>query len=78
LPPPHLLMATGLQPAMGNKLRNTLFRMCVLKHSNNATMCTGLQVPAVPIECFNTLPFSSHKSECHPVGRPFAHVLSAG
>ena len=29
-------------------------------------------------EHFNTLPFSSHKSECHPVGRPFAHVLSAG
>jgi len=27
---------------------------------------------------FNTLPFSSHKRECHPVGRQFAHVLSAG
>jgi len=50
-----LVMPTGLQPAIGNILRNTLFRMCVLKHSNNATMCTGLQGPAVPIECFNTI-----------------------
>jgi len=41
-------------------------------------MRTGLQGPAVPIVYFNTLPFSSHKSECHPIGRPFAHVLSAG
>ena len=51
---------------------------CVLKYTNNAAMRTGLQGPAVPIVYFNTLPFSSHKSECHPIGRPFAHVLSAG
>jgi len=29
-----LVMPTGLQPAIGNILHNTLFRMCVLKHSS--------------------------------------------
>ena len=29
-------------------------------------------------ECFNTLPFFTPQKELHPVGRPFAHVLSAG
>ena len=35
LPPPHLIMATGLQPAMGNKLQicHTLFRMCRIKQA---------------------------------------------
>jgi hypothetical protein len=29
-------------------------------------------------EHFNTLPFFIPQKELHPVGRPFAHVLSAG
>ena len=29
-------------------------RECVLKYTNNATMCTGLHGPAVPIIYFNT------------------------
>jgi len=37
LPPPHLLMATGLQPAMGNKIHNTLLRKCLLKQT--ITLC---------------------------------------
>ena len=50
---------------------NTLLRMCVLKHSKI------LRLPVLK-ECFNTLPSFIPQKELHPVGRPFAHVLSAG
>jgi hypothetical protein len=42
---------------------NTLLPMRVSKHTQEI--------------CFDTLPFSSHKRECHPVGRPFLPVYSA-
>jgi len=45
--------------------------MCVLKHSKI------LRLPVLK-ECFNTLPFFAPEEEFHPIGRPFAHVLSAG
>ena len=73
-----LNMSTGLQPATGNILLNTLFPMCVLKHSNNATMCTGLQGPAVPIECFNTNWFLVPEEGFHPSRRPFAPCFKCG
>ena len=33
-------MATGLQPAMGNKIHNALFPMRVLKHTQILTVAT--------------------------------------
>ena len=64
LPPPHLIMATGLQPAMGNKLLNTLFRMCILKNTKRDLIhqwhkCSGQTKRYLVL--FNILDFSHHK-----------------
>ena len=54
---------------MSTTISGSFEKVCIKKFFN-----IFLQIK----EHFNTLPFSSHKSECHPVGRQFAHVLSAG
>ena len=40
-----LVMPTGLQPATGNTLHNTLFRMCVLKHTRG--LCSSFRQTSV-------------------------------
>ena len=50
---------------------NTLFEMCVLKHSKLLSL-------TVRKECFNTLPFFALEEEFHPIGRPFAPCFKCG
>ena len=60
-----LNVSTGLQPATGNILLNTLFGMCVLKHSKLLRL-------SVRKECFNTIYFFLPQKGFHPSRRPFA------
>ena len=61
------LIYSQLPSPLGTHLHNTLFPMCVLKHSKL------LRLP-VRKECFNTLWFFTLQIVFHPTGRPFTTV----
>ena len=76
LPPPRLIMATGLQPATGNKIQISTHSAMLLdiRHGNKWNVCIKALFMDEPTclaarECFNTLPFFyPHKDK--PSGRP--------
>ena len=57
---------------------NALFLMRVLKHSTWVRTHLSLRESPQVRECFNTLEFFVSQKRLYPLGRPFAHVLSAG
>ena len=67
-----LVMPTGLQPAIGNILLNTLFGMCVLKHSSWMN-----PLALRPENALIRTDFSSHTRDSILVAARLLRVLSA-